>query len=529
LQAAGGIEQQGKRVDCVLIYPPWTVLYGRAFLTNCLPPLGLLTIAACLEREGYSVRIIDVNAERIDSDELRERLQEYQPRYVGLTVLSSMVVSSHCIAKLVKEVVPDCTIALGGVHPELYPELMLRNSAVDLVIRGDGERPMIDLVSGKAWSEVPGASYRTQDLKVVHNPIGPLLTDLDCLPMPAYHMVDFKNYFPSASSYRNLPAMNIIATRGCPGKCTFCNSANTGLRGRSAQNVFEQIKHLHDSYGIRQIQFFDDTFTANKKMVLELCELMAQAKLNITFSCYARGDCFNEKMAAALKSAGCHQVMIGIETGSDKLAKLMGKPIKKENYKTVVDMAHRHGIEVRAGFIIGHQEETLETMHETLNFAMELDVDYFQLSLLTPYPGTQLYRQALAEKRLVHQEFKYYGQSRVLLKLNHLSEEEVLAFERYSFRKFYIRPQVAWRMIKRLRNLRQLKDLTNALFILVLNRFKSEKPKWTDWDDAEEEDQYDLILKGSDVQASLVPPRLTWEVRESKSIMKRPKSTSLRV
>jgi anaerobic magnesium-protoporphyrin IX monomethyl ester cyclase len=126
----------GERVDCVLIYPPWTILYARAFLTNALPPLGVLSIASYLERNGFSVRVLDVHAERMSPDHLRSKLSTLRPRFVGICVLSSMLVSSHAIAKDVKRLVPDCTVVVGGVHAELFPEAMLRIPRLTLLSAG---------------------------------------------------------------------------------------------------------------------------------------------------------------------------------------------------------------------------------------------------------------------------------------------------------------------------------------------------------------------------------------------------------
>src|SRR5207247_1501042 len=131
---------------------------------------------------------------------------------------------------------------------------MLQHSNIDLVVRGDGEEPMLQLVKGTPWNDIKGVSFRNEcNTKVIHTPAQSIVMEIDRYPMPAYHMVNFDRYFPSATSYRNLPAANIILTRGCPGKCTFCNSAMTVLRSRTPQHVFDQIRHLRDKYGIRQI------------------------------------------------------------------------------------------------------------------------------------------------------------------------------------------------------------------------------------------------------------------------------------
>lgn len=495
-------------VDCVLIYPPWTILQGRTFLTNCLPPLGILSIAANLELHGFRVRVIDVHAERMSPAHLRALVRKYRPRYVGITVLSSMVVSAHSIAKLVKREVPDSIVVMGGVHAEAFPERLLQNSAVDLVVRGDGERPMADVVAGKPWEAIKSVSFLRPDGRVHHTPMQEIEMDLDKYPMPAYHLVDFKRYFPSATSYRNLPAINMLMTRGCPGTCTFCNSAETTLRSRSPQKVFEQIQLLRRDYGIRQIQFYDDTFTVNKPGVLELCRLLRERKVDIAFSCYVRGDCFSDEMAGALRSAGCHQVMVGIETGSELIMRSIHKVIKKDRYAEMVRIAHAHGLEVRSGFIIGSLGETWETMEESLQFAIDLDVDFFQLSISTPYPGTALFKQALAEDRLKHLEFKRYGQSEVIVRLDALTEEQVLAFEKYAWRRFYLRPRVLLRQFRRVSNLRQLKDMYNAFSLLIMNRIINSNPDWSEWDRETETAQYDREVVFQEVV------RLTHEVRK---------------
>jgi len=497
------------RVDCVLIYPPWTVLQGRAFLTNCLPPLGVLSIAAVLLEQGFSVKVLDVHAERMSPARLRELLREYRPRYVGISVLSSMVVSANMIAKLVKEEIPDCVVVMGNVHAEAYPERMLQNSAVDLVVRGDGERPMADIVAGKAWETVMSVSFLRPDGTVHHTPLQDVIMDLDQYPMPAYHLVDFKRYFPSASSYRNLPAINVLMTRGCPGLCTFCNSAKTTLRYRSPRKVYEQIQHLRKMYKIRQVQFFDDTFTVNKPAVLELCRLLRENKVDITFSCYVRGDCFGEEMAKALKSAGCHQVMVGIETANERIMQIIQKPIKKERYADLVRIAHKYDMEVRAGFIIGSLGETWETMEESLQFAIDLDVDFFQPSVCTPYPGTALFKQAVEEGRLKHMEFKRYGQGLELpLRLDDLTEEQVLKFDSYAWRKFYLRPRMVWRQLLRISNFRQIKDLYNAFSQLIMNKIVNPDPDWMEWDKGTEEAQYDRQV----IHRNAI--RLTYELRK---------------
>jgi len=501
----------GDRLDALFVYPPWPVLDDRAILQNSLPPLGILSIAGYAESRGYKVAVMDVNGERLSEAEVRQRLRRYRPRFVGMTVLTNMSIPAHKIARIVKEEVPDCTVIAGGVHAEALPERMLRNSAISAVVRGDGEEAMLEVLSGQPFNRIAGLSWRDGGA-VVHNPTRAVEMDLDRFPFPAYHMVDFKNYFPAVGSYRNLPAINMLMTRGCPGRCAFCNSARTTLRARDPRRVAQQIKHLRDSYGIRQIQFYDDTFTVLKKHVLDFCDEMRREKVDVTWTAYIRGDCFSDDLARAMKSAGCHQVLMGIETGNAHIAERIGKPIDRARYKEAVEIAHRHGLEVRGSFVIGNMDETWESMVDTLNFAIELDLDLFQLNISTPYPGTALYNEAMDKGWIRHQDWYSYGQGSVLVDQPQISEDDIHRFERYAFRKFYLRPKVILRMLRRMANLRHVRDYLLAAMILLLGLHKRKGgTDWECWKGLEEESFFDLDIMEPERR------RLTYQLRQSEA------------
>ena len=499
-----------KQIDVVLIYPPWAVLEERAILQNSLPPLGILSIASFLESHNYCVKVYDIHGEKLEDKDLRARLKRDKPRFIGVSVLTNMAIPAHKIARICKEELPESPVVFGGSHAEALPERTLRNSAIDAVVRGDGETPMLKIVEGVPFAEILGLSFREGE-KVVHNSPGPIEMDLDKYPMPAYHLVDFDYYFPAAGSYRNLPAINMLMTRGCPGRCNFCNSARTKLRARNPKSVVKEIKHLHEKYGIRQIQFYDDTFTAMKQVCLEFCDLLAKEDIELTWVAYIRGDCFSDSVAAALKKAGCHQVLMGVETGNKEIAARMGKPIDKGRYFDTMRIARKHGLEVRATFIIGHLGETWQTMVDTLNFAMELDVDLFQLNILTPYPGTDLFREVSANGTLEDTNWNNYGQGQILFTQPQISAEEIYRFERYAFRRFYLRPKTLFRMLKRITSWYHLRDNFRAAVLLLIGHQKVGGGDWQCWKDLNEEDFFDIEIKEPEV------PRLTFELRQAEN------------
>jgi len=503
-------EPRKERADVLLVYPIWVTKAGRGSLQRMLPPLGILSIASFLEAQNYEVHIVDLHAEELSPEQFRQIVQKLQPRFVGITVLSTHFTPAHFVAKICKDEIPDVKVYVGGVHAEAEPEQMLRSPWIDAVVRGDGEAPMLELVQQKPYEEILGLSYRNA-AGIRHNPLRQLEKDLDKFPLPAYHLIDFDNYFPPVGSYKDLPALNVLMTRGCPGQCTFCNSANTVLRYRSVDKMIELISMLRYRYGIRQIYFYDDTFTANARTVEEFCHKMIAQKVDVRWICYVRADMFRESLAELMAKAGCHQVLIGVESGSDTIMKEIGKPIQKEKHYKMVKIAHKYGIEVRGSFIIGHLNETPTTLQETLDFAVKMDLDLFQCSVLTPYPGTQIFRQMKAANMLVHESYSLYGQNELVFKHPNLTYEEIQKFEKRIFFRFYMRPRIIVRQLFRLTRWNHVKDVVKTFYVLFIQGVSKDTGRnkllnsWLEFDLG--------FLERSTIQPPKVP-RLTYEVRQ---------------
>jgi len=483
-------------VDALLINPPWinrneSIWHG---IKGAMPPLGLLSLAAYAEREGYSVRILDLHVERWSIEAFRQQLRVVQPRVVGISMMTATAIAANRVARCVKAIHPDATVLVGGVHAEAMPTECLKNSAVDIVVRGDGERTFSRILAGEPWREVAGVSYR-DGVRAVHNPPAPVIEDLDSIPMPAYHLVPMHKYYPAMGAYRRLPAINMLMTRGCPGKCTFCNSAETALRTRSAEHVVAEIQHLERTYGIREIQFYDDTFTIFRQNVMNFCRLMIERKVNVTWTAFVRTDCFNEELARAMKRAGCHQVMFGIESGDDEILKVIRKPIDRKRTAEAVRLAKRVGLEVRATFMFGSPSETAESMQRSIDYAIKLDPDLAIFNVTTPYPGTQMFAWAKENGYLNTEDWGSYELSGAIMTLPTVSPHQIDRAYRRAFKAFYNRPIVFWRRLLRMRSINHFVDNVHAFFFIVLRR-KVGKRGLThhEWVEAYKEDFWDLDL-----------------------------------
>ena len=505
------------RLDALLINPPWiskdeNIWHG---IKSAMPPLGLLSVAAYAEKMGFSVAVLDIHVEKLSADEVAERVKELRPRVVGLSVVTATANASHSIARLLKKTEPDCLVVFGGAHPETVPEEVLCNLSVDVVVRGDGEETFVELLAGRPLFEVAGISYR-EGREVLHNPSRVVEMNLDKYPFPAYHLVPMHKYYPAIGAYKRLPAINMVMTRGCPGKCNFCNSAKTVLRTRSAEHVVEEIKHLKQAYGIREIQFYDDTFTVMKQNVMKFCSLMAEARLDVTWAAFVRADCFSEEMAKAMKAAGCHQLLCGVESGDEQILRTLGKPIDRERTRAFVKIARRVGIDTRTAFIFGNQGETVASMQRTLDYSLELDADIALYNICTPYPGTQLYKWAKENGYLVTDEWSDYELSSMVMRLPTVSEAEIQRFYQDAHQKFYLRPISIWRRLVRVTSLSQIRDLVHAFFYIVLRTKVGRRGDVRkDWRHFRKQEFFDYQPNPA------TPAKLTFEIREAKVALPR--------
>ena len=448
----------------LLINPPWVIRSRKNVwrsVASIMPPLGLAWLAAVLERDGHDVSILDAHALRLPVDTVVPWLRQHGAfDLVGLTATTPLIGNALEIARLIKLDSPRTLVALGGVHPTVLPDEVLGEPAVDLVVRGEGENTICEIAAQRDWASIAGVSYR-RDGQVVHNPDRELIRDLDSLPLPAYHLLPMDKYRPAAGAARRTPATSVLATRGCPGRCTFCYRVfgNT-LRFRSGEKVAQEVKLLQDRYGIREVCFYDDTFTAVKREVRAFCQAVIDWKMDLTWSCFTRIDAFEEETFRLMRQAGCHQVMFGVESANPDILKNINKRIRVDKAESVIHAMRKLGLDVRAAFMLGNPGETEDTMRENIDFALRLDPDLVQFNITTPFPGTEMFRWANENNFLLTRNWDDYDLSRPVLNLPTVAPEVVQRYYDSAHRRFFFRPKFIFRQLRRLRN---MNDFVSAL------------------------------------------------------------------
>ncbi len=421
-----------------------------------LPPLGLCYIASVLEEAGHEVRIMDCPTYKQTQQDVVNEVLSWKPEIIGLAAITILIDRAIEITKAIKETSPKTIVVIGGPHPTQMPEETLRDTGCDIVIKGEAELTFRDIATDPK-------PFLKQ--KIVE---GTMVKDLNTFPLPARHLLDMKRYNSLPNNYKvSENVFQMMTTRGCPYTCTFCASANGKYRQRSVENVIKEIKHLKEKYNVQEIAFWDDIFTMNKKWVLDFCKALETENIKIAWTCESRLDLINEEIVQAMAKAGCWNMFFGIESGDQEILDNIKKKTTLEMVRKGIAMVKKTGMEVRGSFILGLPGETPEKGKKTIDFAIELDPDYAQFSIATPFPGTELWDTADKWGTLEKNFKDYHIFAPVFLVHGYPNIKELQKMQHLAFKKFYLRPSYILKRISRIRNLRDVKRSFKGLKMVL--------------------------------------------------------------
>ncbi len=396
-----------KNTTYILINPPIlrAERYSSKFLGaagGSLVPLGILYIASFMESKGCNVEVIDAEHQLLTQNEtieyVRKLINPNKKTYIGISTTTVCFNNAVVLAQNLKKNFPEIKIILGGVHVSSLPEHAMGYECFDYGIIGEGEITNYELIdclnNNNDINSVKGIVYREQG-KLVYTAKREPIKNLDELPFPARHLLkNLEQYVPGLSDYKQLPVTNIITSRGCPGQCTFCSNAVFGrtYRSRSAQNIFEEIEDVIKKYKMKEIHFIDDSFLLNKIRIRELFDLCTEKNLKFSWSCYSRIDNVNYEYLKYLKQHGCWRISFGIESGDKQVLKDIKKNITLDNAKEVITWCNELGIKTTGLFMIGHPTDTVESIKNTINFAVNIPFSDAACCVSTPLPGSEQFK-----------------------------------------------------------------------------------------------------------------------------------------
>ncbi len=410
---------------------------------TALFPLGLGYIARALTDIGVAVEVIDAHAEQLSPEQTLESLRRKDFDLVGITALSTQYKFVKWLANQIKVFRPDAKIVLGGQLAHYNPHTVIEHTAVDICVIGEGEITVQDIIynSLDGLSGVSGIAYRDQNGEYRRNPDRPRISNPDAIPFPYYDAFNMDYYFTHGFfGSRAKRAINVLSSRGCPYSCTFCSLSFPNVTFRSVDNVIEEIRYLKDRYGVDGIEFADELFVINKKLVYEFCEKIKPLK--ISWGGQGRANIVNddEKLLRAMKDAGAAYIGYGVESATSEILSRMQKKTTVEQNMNAVKTAQKVGLVVVAQYMFGFPGETLESIKAGIDFFKE--VHYIppvgpnapcHISLTVALPGSQLYEDCKKtglitdeDEYLAKISQGYYFNEEIIVNLTAFSDDELL-------------------------------------------------------------------------------------------------------
>jgi anaerobic magnesium-protoporphyrin IX monomethyl ester cyclase len=420
-------------------------------------PLGIMYIAACLRRDfGYDVRIIDMRVTWLDEAGLAREIRGFAPHVVGISAQTAETACMEMIAACAKKVDPGIVVILGGPHATAYSRQAIGFSPIDYVVVGEGEivtGMLIErIAAGKSADDLEGIVFR-RDGGIIGTGRAEHYVCLDDLPLPAYDLVPLREYkkHPRFSRTGRKDYMSLFTSRACPYRCIYCHDIfGKTFRARSPRSLLAEIRYLHDAYGMREFDIFDDIFNFDRARVIEICDRIIESGMKITlaFPNGVRGDLLDLEQLRKLKAAGTLYMAFGVETAAPRIQKMIRKNLDLEKVRRSIEMARLLRIHSHGFFMMGFPGETLEEMKMTADYVLSSKLHTFNLFMAMPFEGTELGRMSRAAGKDVVMDFFQDYYSEKFVNMTDVPDAVINRLRRRLLMRFYAHPVRAYHILR---------------------------------------------------------------------------------
>lgn len=396
--------------------------------TEMYPSGALLLIGSMLKEREYDVSIIHMIADKIDINGLRRKIRDFEPEIAGITMNTFQTKSAREISSAIKATDKNITVVTGGPHPSaLKLDIFKDFPDIDIVVYGEGENTFLEIVEGKDLKDIKGICY---DGKI--NEPRPYNENLDYIPLLNLDLIGDVKKFTGVRPVRAKPSMYIMASRGCPFHCTFCNKSIWGskVRFRKPQLIIREIEWLHKKYGVKEIFFQDDILNLNRVWLKKILNLIIENNLNksITYKApfKANRDLIDKDLLLLAKKANFWLIFYGVENGNQQMLDRMKKGITLEEIERAFRLTHEVGLKTIASFMIGNIEETKQTAKESITLAKRIRPSYAGFTIAIPLPGTELREELIKRKHLLEENYDFYSLNTCVIQTDELTKEDII-------------------------------------------------------------------------------------------------------
>ena len=408
--------------------------------------------------------MIDSDAENLTVEDLLGKIKERKPHLVGTTAATPTFSQARNLIRRIRNL-SSCQIVLGGYHLTALPEEVMSQCPADFGVYGEGEETIVELAAAlgsnnsgvgfPALKFIRGLIWRDGQGRIIINAPRDQIVDLDNLPYPGRDLLRINKYKWSVPHKGWRPVTSIVSQRGCPYQCVFCGVQTMfpKVRYRNISSVVDELEYIKKELNIDHILFQDDTLTLNSDKVLEMCEIILERHLSLTWEGYTRADTVSKNLLSKMKRAGLVRLSFGVESGEEYILRAIKKNLSPETLRQAYEWAAELGLETRCSFMIGHPFETRNSIEKTIEFVKSLRCYQAYINISTPYPGSELLKMAqkgVGGLKLLTtdwNEYRRYGNA--VVEMNDLRREDLIHYQKLAYRRFYLRPHIIWYNLRR--------------------------------------------------------------------------------